>query len=175
MRPTRLERATFGFEVHCSIQLSYERVLLHGSTLESGCLVGFEPTTTRSTIWRSTPELQAPCNQRNRIYLNYFRWSSRKCKISEKKFHLKNSPRILTAIRANDTAKHAKSRALYGYFFRQQPDVRSLNPRKSAAIAVPLVLRTEETKRGAHKGKINAIFFSGFFVSSWIPREVWAS
>ena len=52
LRPTRLERATYGFEVRCSIQLSYERIL--------GCLVGFEPTTTRSTIWRSTPELQAP-------------------------------------------------------------------------------------------------------------------
>ena len=26
MRPTRLERATYGFEVRCSIQLSYRRI-----------------------------------------------------------------------------------------------------------------------------------------------------
>ncbi len=26
MRPTRLERATYGFEVRCSIQLSYGRI-----------------------------------------------------------------------------------------------------------------------------------------------------
>ena len=26
MRPTRLERATYGFEVRCSIRLSYERI-----------------------------------------------------------------------------------------------------------------------------------------------------
>lgn len=112
MRPTRLERATFGFEVHCSIQLSYERVLLHGSTLESGCLVGFEPTTTRSTIWRSTPELQAPCNQRNRIYLNYFRWSSRKCKISEKNFILK-IPQGYSPQSAQKKKQNTQSPALY--------------------------------------------------------------
>ena len=29
MRPTRLERATYGFEVRCSIQLSYKRIFRH--------------------------------------------------------------------------------------------------------------------------------------------------
>ena len=29
MRPTRLERATYGFEVRCSIQLSYRRIFRH--------------------------------------------------------------------------------------------------------------------------------------------------
>ena len=65
MRPTRIERATYGFEVRYSIQLSYERIwfVALGLRLERiGCLMGLEPTTIRSTIWRSTTELQAPCN-----------------------------------------------------------------------------------------------------------------
>ena len=35
-------------------------VPVSGSAKKEGCLMGFEPTTTRSTIWRSTTELQAP-------------------------------------------------------------------------------------------------------------------
>ena len=48
MRPTRIERATYGFEVRYSIQLSYERRSAH--LHELGCLMGLEPTTIRSTI-----------------------------------------------------------------------------------------------------------------------------
>lgn len=31
MRPTRIERATYGFEVRYSIQLSYERILVNAA------------------------------------------------------------------------------------------------------------------------------------------------
>ena len=40
MRPTRLERATYGFEVRCSIQLSYKRIFRHAEgTLEKCAII----------------------------------------------------------------------------------------------------------------------------------------
>ena len=51
-RPARLERATYGFEVRCSIQLSYGRAL--------GWMMGLEPTTPGTTIRCSTVELHPP-------------------------------------------------------------------------------------------------------------------
>ena len=57
MRLTRFDRATCGFEVRRSIQLSYARIC---SEEQRGWKKGFEPSTTRSTIWRSTTELLPP-------------------------------------------------------------------------------------------------------------------
>ena len=80
MRPTRLERATYGFEVRCSIQLSYKRIFRHAKNAaysaaffifpherKKGWVMGFEPTTTRSTIWRSTTELHPPSKTMERL------------------------------------------------------------------------------------------------------------
>ena len=80
MRPTRLERATYGFEVRCSIQLSYKRIFRHAKNAaysaaffifpherKKGWVMGFEPTTTRSTIWRSTTELHPPSKAMQRL------------------------------------------------------------------------------------------------------------
>ena len=60
-------------------------------------------------------------------------------------------------------------------FFMMLFLVLSLNPLRSAAIAVALVFLTEETSSGAHSGRINATFLNGFFVSKVIPLDVWAS
>lgn len=35
VRPTRLERATYGFEVRCSIQLSYRRIFRYAKNQTS--------------------------------------------------------------------------------------------------------------------------------------------
>ena len=67
LRLTRLERATCGFEVRRSIQLSYKRAgnWFPNEKVQRFCWTlgwkkGLEPSTTRSTIWRSAIELLPP-------------------------------------------------------------------------------------------------------------------
>ena len=70
MRPTRLERATYGFEVRCSIQLSYKRIFRHAKN--AACPAAFpysHMNVKKGGWWGSNPRQPDP--QSGALPLNY--------------------------------------------------------------------------------------------------------
>ena len=79
MRPTRLERATYGFEVRCSIQSSYER--------ESSAAVRFVQ---EGAWWVSNPRQPDP--QSGILPLNYRHHIIDKINLSQTHFYVNKHP-----------------------------------------------------------------------------------